>query len=463
MEKVETQQKIGASFRDPSGFIFEDGGTIYRQINLVYKANYDHLIDSGLYQGLVDAGLLIPHIEQAPAHMEEPCYKIIKPKPVPFISFPYEWCFSQLKQAALATLEIQKKALDFGMSLKDASAYNIQFIDSRPVLIDTLSFEIYKEGSPWIAYRQFCQHFLAPLALMSHTDIRLNQLLRIFIDGIPLDLASKLLPWHTSFNFSLLAHIHLHAKSQKHYSDKRKDVSSYKMGRIRLLGFIDSLEKAVKKLKWPPGNTEWADYYDITNYTDEALEHKKQIVSGFLDRVGPKNVWDFGANTGIFSRLASRRGINTVSFDIDPSAVEKNFIESLNNSEANLLPLVIDLTNPSSDIGWNNQERASLHRRGPTDLAIALALIHHLAISNNVPLRSIAEFFGQYCNWLIIEFVPKGDDKVKILLSSRQDVFPDYTEDKFKEEFNSVFDIIETAQIKNSQRTVYLMKNRRVN
>ncbi len=195
-------EPVAASFRDPSGFLFSRNGALYRQINRVYADDYDHLISSGLYDQLVKSGLLIPHREVS----EKPVYpelavKVIQPELVPFISYPYEWSFSQLKDAALATLAIQKRSIKAGMSLKDASAYNIQFINGKPTLIDTLSFEIYKEGKPWDAYRQFCQHFLAPLALMARVDVRLGQLLRVFIDGIPLDLASRLLPASTRAKF----------------------------------------------------------------------------------------------------------------------------------------------------------------------------------------------------------------------------------------------------------------------
>lgn len=209
------------SFRDPSGFVFRQDGIIYRHVNIVYKENYDYLITSGLYQDLTGRGLLIPHDEVDIDYAKsESAYKTLRPKLVEFISYPYEWCFSQLKDAALTTLQIQKRSLEYGMTLKDASAYNIQFMAGKPTLIDTLSFEKYHEGEPWVAYKQFCQHFLAPLALMSYRDIRLNQLFRIYIDGVPLDLASSLLPLRTRFNPPLLFHIHLHAVSQKHYADK---------------------------------------------------------------------------------------------------------------------------------------------------------------------------------------------------------------------------------------------------
>jgi len=217
------------SFRDPSGFLFYQNGKLYRQINQSYKDEYDHLIDSGLYSSLVDAELLIPHKEvDIRPLVKEKGYKVIQPEPIQFISYPYEWSFSQLKHAALTTLEIQKKALDYEMTLKDSSAYNIQFRNGKAILIDTLSFERYKEGQPWKAYRQFCSHFLAPLALMSHKDIRLNQLSRIYLDGIPLDLANKLLPMRTLSMFSLLSHIHLHAKTQKHYESKQTKVKKTK-------------------------------------------------------------------------------------------------------------------------------------------------------------------------------------------------------------------------------------------
>ena len=195
------------------------------------------------------------------------------------------------------------------MSLKDSSAYNIQFVNGKPVLIDTLSFEKYKEGQPWIAYKQFCQHFLAPLALMSYKDIRLNQLSKIFIDGIPVDLASPLLPRKTLLKFSLLTHIHLHAKSQRHYADKEIKVTSgnRKMSKIAFLGLIDSLETAIKGFKWKIGGTEWGDYYNDTNYTPASFQEKKVLLDKYISKVNPQMVWDLGANTGEFSRIAGAK------------------------------------------------------------------------------------------------------------------------------------------------------------
>jgi len=448
-----------SSFRDPSGFLFHQNGKLYRQINQSYKDEYDHLIDSGLYSSLVDAELLIPHEEvDIRPLVKEKGYKVIEPEFISFISYPYEWSFSQLKHAALTTLEIQKKALDYEMTLKDSSAYNIQFRNGKAILIDTLSFERYVEGQPWKAYRQFCSHFLAPLALMSHRDIRLNQLSRIYLDGIPLDLANKLLPMRTLSMFSLLTHIHLHAKTQKRYESKQTKVKKQSLPRRSFVGIIESLYSGVKKLKWNPEGTEWADYYSDTNYSETAFGHKKQIVKKFLEKIKPNSVWDLGANTGEFSRLASEMGINTISFDIDPAAVEKNYLNSIEKKEKKILPLILDLTNPSPNIGWNNNERKSLLQRGPVDTILALALIHHLAISNNLPLTKIVEFFKTTCNHLIIEFIPKTDSQVKRLLSSREDIFEDYTLEKFEDEFTKKFSIKEKINLDESGRTMYRME-----
>jgi ribosomal protein L11 methylase PrmA len=455
---------LPSSFRDPSGFLFRRGGVLYRQVNLKYKDDYDRLIESGLYKTLTDGGLLVPHVEtDAPPEAPADAYKVIKPEEIPFISYPYEWCFSQLKAAALATLTIQKKALDHGMSLKDASAYNIQFASGRPLLVDTLSFERYEEGRPWVAYRQFCQHFLAPLALMSRTDVRLSQLLKVYIDGVPLDLASKLLPMRTRLSFGLLTHIHINARFQARYADrqvKASEVTKRKMSRMGFLGLINSLESTVKGLAYKAAGTEWADYYSDTNYTREALEAKARIVGEFLDAARPGLVWDLGANTGTFSRIAAEGGARIVAFDIDPAAVERHYLECTKTNEKGILPLVADLTNPSPAIGWQNRERAALIERGPADVAMALALVHHLAISNNVPLGMLAEFFAEIAGGLIIEFVPKSDSQVQRLLATREDIFRDYNEAQFERAFEGLFVIERKAAIPGSERSLYLMRKR---
>jgi ribosomal protein L11 methylase PrmA len=460
---MENNARHNASFRDPSGFLFQRDGILYRQINRAYQPHFERFMQSGLYERLIKSKRIIPHqeVEVAPVQPEL-AYRVIQPERVAFISYPYEWSFSQLKDAALLTLSIQKTALEYDLSLKDASAYNIQFHQGKPVLIDTLSFEIYNEGTPWVAYRQFCQHFLAPLALMARVDVRLSQLMRVYIDGVPLDLASRLLPLQTRWQFGLLAHIHMHASAQKRYSDDPAKTKSQKgqVSKMGLLGLIDNLQGTVKSLTWKASGTEWGDYYDATNYTREAFDRKCQAVSEFLARISPSIVWDLGANTGVFSRLASETGVMTISSDIDPAAVEKNYLDMRQKKEKHLLPLVLDLTNPSPGIGWGNEERESFAGRGPVDAVMALALIHHLAISNNVPLPDVARYFARLGSWLIIEFVPKEDSQVQRLLATREDIFPAYHQAGFEAAFSGAFDIQECRQIEGSKRTLYLMKRK---
>jgi ribosomal protein L11 methylase PrmA len=428
-----------------------------RYVSKSYAADYDYLMQSGLYQELVDSGLLVPHKEITAKTKDADRHKLLEPAMMPFISYPYEWSFSQLKDAALATIKIQQAALKHDMVLKDASAYNIQFHNGKPLLIDTLSFERYKEDEPWVAYRQFCQHFLAPLALASYVDIRLLKLLREYIDGIPVDLTARMLPSRTRFKPGLGLNIHLHAKTQRKYADAKKYKKS-KVSQRAMSNLIYSLERLIESLSWKPGGTEWGDYYSFTNYDKRAFKAKADIVEGMIKKAAPKTVWDLGANTGEFSRLASRQGIFTVAADVDPVAVEKNYLAVKQQAETSILPLLMDLTSPSPDLGWANRERDSLENRGPADLIMALALIHHLAISNNVPLAEVASYFSRLGKYLIIEFVPKEDSQTQKLLTSREDIFGDYNQTGIEEAFGKYYQVVQKAQVKNSKRTIYLLK-----
>ena len=454
---------LPASFRDPSGFMFERDGVLFRQINPVFQPHYDHFITSGLYETLARERLIIRH-EDLTSHAaphSAAAYKTLKPERIPFILYPYEMCFSQLKDAALATLQIQKLALAHGMSLKDASAYNVQFHEGTPLLIDTLSLETHEPGTPWVAYRQFCQHFLAPLALMSLTDIRLHQLLRTHIDGVPLDLASTLLGWSSHFRFGILAHLHFHARAQrKHSAGLTAPKESATMSSNATLGVLSSLENAVHSLKWASRETEWSNYYEYTNYSSDTLLAKQETVSRMIAAVKPTTTWDLGANTGRFSRLASRGGAFTVAFDMDPGATEINYLNCKADGDTRLLPVVMDLSNPSPSLGWDHDERDSLKRRGPADLILALALIHHLAISNNVPLRKVSRFLSGIGKALIIEWVPKADSNAQRLLHSRKDVFDHYTQTDFDEAFEMDFHIHDRVALGQSGRVLYRMETK---
>jgi len=455
-------QRVAGSFRDPAGFVFTRDGVLYRQVNRTFAETFAQLSSSGLYDALVEQGLLIPHAT-ADVEPAEPATAatVIRPEPVDFVSYPFEWAPGQLRAAALATLEAQRIAMDHGMTLRDATAYNVQFHRGRPVLIDTLSFEPLVEGRPWVAYRQFCEHFLAPLALMHHVDVRLGQLQRAHLDGIPLDLAAGILPARTRMRAGLAIHIHAHAGSQRRHADAGDAPKGRSFSMQSFQGLIESLTTAVRKLEWSPPPSAWRDYYAAReSYSDQSLEHKEVLVDKVLAELTPQRVWDLGANTGHFSRIAARHGAQVASLEMDPSAVELSWRQVAEDGETAVLPLWVDLANPTPSQGWAHGERMSLTARGPADAALALALVHHLAIGGNVPLPAVAEWFAQLCEHLIVEWIPKDDPMVQRLLASREDVFADYTQEGFESAFGEHFSVERREPLQGSVRLLYVMRRR---
>jgi hypothetical protein len=456
------------SFRDPSGMVFEFEHDIYRAIAPSYFSNFSLLESSGLYKSLTEKKLLIPYseINSVPPVIAEkyPGFKIIKPEKIPFITYSYEWCFSQLKNAALLTLSIQKEAISHGMSLKDATAFNVQFIGIQPVLIDTLSFEVYKEGMPWAAYGQFCRHFLAPLALMAYRSISLSKLSQLFLDGIPLDLANTLLPKRALLNAAVLSHINIHSKfiSPDTASELSPSKKTPSLSKNKLLALIEHLEDGVQNFKLKKIKSTWIDYDKILNYSTSAQGTKHNVVSGWIKKIQPKTVWDIGCNTGEYSLLASEHAKSVVAMDFDALCIETLYNNILKEKTKNILPLVIDITNPTPAIGWANKERKDLPGRGSADMLLALAVVHHLRIGNNTPWEKIAELFSQWGNWAIVEFIPKEDSQIQKMLAQRIDIFEDINSDAFQKAFEKYFDIMETAAISDSTRTLYLLKKKQL-
>lgn len=457
------------SFRDASGFVFYKGNQPYRAISKAYQENFDLLEASGLLRALQKAQLLVDH-EIVPEAEEKSLsaafenaniYRILRPDKIPFISYPYEWCFSQLKAAALLTLKIQQVALSHKMSLKDASAYNVQFIGTRPVFIDTLSFEPYKEGRPWVAYKQFCQHFLAPLLLIKYKSTELQKLMLIYIDGVPLSLTSKLLPSSSKLNPLVAMHIHMHARLESKYSDRGKQnlEKAFNLSNKKLTAILEHLRMGIEGIEIKSRKSEWVGYYDDFSYTKDAIEQKKRLVGEWVKKIQPASTWDIGCNTGMFSDITAENGKYTVAFDSDYVSVEEYYKKrSKRPGVNNVLPLVMDITNPSAGIGWANVERKTLQHRGPADLILALAVIHHLAISFSIPFEKVASYFSECTEWLIIEFVPKNDPQTQRLLVTREDVFKDYSSAAFKTAFLNCFEILDHQMVAGSERELFLMK-----
>lgn len=465
MKALVTPAVDGASFRDPSGFIFERDGTLLRQVNRSYFPTWQAVAKSGLLSELTDRGLLISHREtDLSLALNSDAAAVIQPERVGLISYPFEWSFSALQDAALLTIKLQRRALAKGFSLKDATALNVQFHRGRPVFIDSLSFEAYVEGRPWVAYAQFCRHFLAPLALMSLRDLRLSRLMQEFVDSVPLELASKLLPWRTRFQPMLALHIHLHARAQANQGDavvKAAAAPSPSLSKKRLLSLLQSLEDAIRGLHSPAKHSSiWRDYYTTNNnYVDDGMRFKEETVHRWLAANPGKMVWDLGANTGRFARLAPVDTL-AIAWDFDPVCVDIAYVDNRKEGISHVLPLVLDLTNPTPASGWAHRERKSLRERGPADTLLALGLVHHLAIANNVPLRQVAQYFGEIGKSLIVEFVDRDDSQVKKLLHSREDIFANYSREGFEQAFGEFFEICETLSLPGMARTLYRMKLR---
>lgn len=449
------KNKDFSSFRDPAGYIYYENNLVYRYINSCYFKQYDSLNKTGLFQELIEKGYLISHKEII--RDEEKI--VLEVEKVPFISYPYEWGFEELKDAALLTLNIFRISLNYDMILKDASVYNIQFCNGKPIFIDTLSFDFYEEGTPWGAYGQFCRHFIAPLLLMSYVDERMNSLLKNYIDGIPLDLANVILKGRGKFTAK--QHIVWHSNSISKHADSNKEVKMVKMSKVNLIQMIEMMIRQIEKLKRRNTITEWDDYYQHTNYDAGADKDKIRLVEKYLDKLELNNkdvLFDLGANDGKYSRLGAKKDANVVSYDIDLNCVNRNYNWIKEKQETGILPLFLDCTNPTPSIGFGCEERKNLQERGPVKGVMALALIHHIAISNNVPFDSISKWFSNLGEYLIIEFVPKEDSMVQKLLKTRKDIFNWYKEDIFEESFSKHFTIIEKNKIKGSKRTLYLMR-----
>ncbi len=449
--------KDNSSFRDPSGYIYYKDNNIYRKINKSYIDKFEHFINSGLYEELVKNNLIVKHEIK---NKDSDSYDILVQK-IPFITYPYEWCFDQLKDAALLTLKIQKIALKYGMTLKDASAYNIQFFHGKCIFIDTLSFDFYEDNMPWGAYGQFIRHFLAPLLLMSYVDENLNCLLKNYIDGIPIDLANNILK--SRGGFTSYIHIKLHNKAILKNNTNEKAIEKAKVSKNGISNIIDMLYRQIENLKRKKVDSQWNNYYENTNYIKKASDSKANIVESYLKKIKINNndiVWDLGANDGKYSKIASSLGAYTICFDIDNNSINRCYNIVKDNNEENLLPLILDLNNPSPAIGFGLVERKSLNERADIKCIMALAIIHHLAISNNVPLINIAKYFSSLSKYLIIEFIPKEDSKVETLLKTRLDIFDNYNIETFEKEFSTFYKIIKKDNIDSSKRVMYLMEKK---
>lgn len=446
-----------ASFRDPSGYVFYDGEILRRAILPIYFPQYQKLKESGFFKTLMSEELLIPHEETSVSDKKI----IITPEEIPFMTNPYEWSFEQYKHAALHTLKIHKYALSKGFILKDASAYNITFHKGKPIFIDTLSFDFYEEGTPWRAYKQFVTHFLGPLVLAKYHGTDVFKMMQTHIDGIPVKLISSLLPLKSKFSSVLYTNIHLLAKMEsKHNEDYKAETKIAKLSKKAQENIIESLFNYIRNLKISE-KTEWGNYYEKTNYEQTAFESKKKLIEEWVRPLSPKKLIDMGGNDGTFARVLSDSVPHMIVTDIDANAVDHNYKQVLKNKETNMLPFVCDVLQPSPGIGFNNTERSSLLERLKAyapDVTMALALIHHITLSGNVPFEKSAGFFASFSNHLIIEFPTRKDSWVESLLVRKREFinhFDFYNVEEFEKAYGKFFKLHKKQTVEGAERILY--------
>jgi SAM-dependent methyltransferase len=439
-----------ASFKDPAASVFyleEEAGFIFRQLSPAYLSHYHHFRSSGLAEELIKKNWLIPFEET-----DNPGDAVVlKAKKIDFVTYPYEWTFSQWKDAALLTLKIHYQALKFGMILKDATPFNIVFDGPRPVFVDISSFEVFKEGQPWPAFKQFSENFYLPLLLVKYFDATGNDMYRSNINGIPISKGLSLLPAKAYFNFNTLFFLALPARIREQREDKRATTTTGAITVKSSMQLANQLFSVINKIKQAKQQTKWNDYYDRNIDAAYLAEKEKLIVTWAGNNYINKTVIDFGCNTGNFSRLLARVAGAVIAFDEDMRSADELYAHCKENKITNISCFAVNLSQPTPALGWNNLERQCLKDRLHGQLGLALALIHHLAISNHIRFNMMADFFAATCQELFIEFVPAADEKVQLLLNGREDSFDWYTLDNFKHAFQQKYTLVKEHCFSNNR------------
>lgn len=449
------------SYKDPSAFVIKKADGIHRYITEDYKDEYDQLMDSGLYENLIVKGLMISHKEELSSRViDENIYKTLFPEQINFISYPFEWSFSQWKDMIITYISVNELALQHGMILKDATPYNFTFYNGKCILIDTSSFDNYAEGKPWFAYRQFCEEMLAPFALMYYKTPVWAKLYGTMLSGLPLSFVSKHLPAKSYLNATCLLHIHMHSKFQKGKNDTTSTINNTtnNINKEKLAYLLKNIKKNV--INWnhtTSAESIWNNYYEKGIEEKAYLIDKQRVVEGWLRNIQPNTTIDLGANTGLFSFIASSHSKKVISVEFDRECVDLIYRETQKRKVANMVSIVADLVEPSPGLGWANKEKSSLLNRLHGDMVMALALIHHICITKNVPLEFIADLFSNVTSkYVIVEFIPKTDSKVQLLLSRRKDIFKNYSEENFVKAFQKHFFLLEEHQCEKSERKLFL-------
>lgn len=453
------------SFRDPAGKIFYIEERVFRKLNKVGEDRVLIIKKEKILEEAIRKNYLIPtkilnNDEKNQLNLNIDDF-ILEHKKIPYISYPYEWSFSQLKSAAIFHLDFNLFLLNLGATLIDASAFNIQYIGNKPIFIDTLSIEKYVDGEPWKGHKQFCENFLNPLILKSKKGIKFNNWFKGNLEGIQTDDLDKILSIFDKFSYNIFIHVYLLNKlDQKFTSNKSlKPINKKKnFSKKNLVLILKQLKNFISKLEDHKSITTWDDYSKNNSYTEVEENKKKQVVEEFIKNNKFNLIADLGCNDGEYSELCLKNGCKSViGFDFDINTIDRAHKKALSKN-LNFLPLFFDASNPSGNIGWNEKERKSFKVRAKFDAILALAFEHHLTIAKNIPLQEVINWLVSLAPTGLIEFVPKNDVTITKMLELKGDIFPNYTIKNFENALSLKSTILSKNKITQSGRTIYEFK-----
>jgi hypothetical protein len=451
------------SFRDPLSRVFVGNGEVVRAFTAIGAKDIEKVWTKASIQNALASGELIESNLVSPASvgLNDPWVTAMTHPLIPFISYPYEWTFSMLKDAAQLQLKLTRETLADGIGLKDATPYNVQFIGSRPQFIDAGSFEKRRKGDPWYGYRQFCEMYLYPLMMQGYLGVGFQQFLRGSVNGISPDTMRKLLPASIRRpRKGRLTHVVLHAAAQNRFADSdnnmKSDAAKAGMNAQVLDATLRKLQGIVKKISLGDKKSTWSEYSERGHYIESSLDEKQKFVRDAVASAPRKQVWDIGCNDGVFSRIAAAHSDYVVAMDADPLVVDRLYNTLKAEKNEQILPLYVDLTDSGGGVGWRGQERPGVFDRGRPDIVMALAVIHHMAITFHVPLASQLDMFRDLTPELIIE-MPHADDPMvrKLLTNKRDGIHDDFTLEEFERLLNERFTVKSKMLLSSGTRTIF--------
>jgi hypothetical protein len=442
--------------------VFRRDGSIFRCLNARAFEDWQRLKATAFFGRHVADGTIV-QTEEVPRAtvpgLADRWTALLRHAPVPFISYPYEWSFGMLRHAALLQLELTLAALSEGMTLKDATPFNIQWIGSRATFIDVGSFTRYTPGEPWLGYRQFCELFLFPLLLQAYKNLPFHPLMRGRLDGIPADTCKALMSIRDALRPGVLAHVFLQSSAQARFADTQRDIKrdlqAAGFGAQLITHNIRGLRRLIERLEWKAAPSTWSEYESGYSADDADRLQKEAFVRHVVAARRWRLVWDLGCNVGVFSTIASAHADYVVALDADHLVIERLYERLSGERHATILPLIGDIADPSPGLGWRGEERRPLAGRGAPDLILSLALIHHLVIGRNIPLADLMEWLAGFGADLVIEFVAPSDPMVQRLTTNRGGQTIDYSQEMFEAALRRFFNPLSQQTLPSGTRTLY--------